>query len=110
AKADAAKPMDANGTLTLGAGHFSPLDLTSVRFTLASKGGVMRLFPSQALIDGGRDSGDITVDTRGATPALSLDAHLSGIDMPRLLATTSYKGRLSGPGNVNLKATARGAA
>ncbi|HWG70502.1 MAG TPA: AsmA family protein [Steroidobacteraceae bacterium] len=110
AKADAAKPMDANGTLTLGAVHFSPLDLTSVRFTLASKGGVMRLFPSQALIDGGRYSGDITVDTRGATPALSLDEHLSGIDMTRLLANTSYKGRLSGHGNVNLKATARGAA
>lgn len=110
AKADAAKPMDADGTLTVGAVHFSPLDFTSVRFTLASKGGVMRLFPSQALIDGGRYSGDITVDTRGAVPALSLDEHLSGIDMTRLLANTSYKGRLSGHGNVNLKATARGAA
>jgi AsmA protein len=107
---DAAKPMDANGTLTLGAVHFSPLDFTSVRFTLASKGGVMRLYPSQALIDGGRYSGDITVDTRGAVPALSLDEHLSGVDMTRLLANTSYKGRLSGHGNVDLKATARGAA
>jgi AsmA protein len=110
AKTDAAKPMDANGTLTLGAVHFSSLDFTSVRFTLASKGGVMRLYPSQALIDGGRYSGDITVDTRGAAPALSLDEHLSGIDMARLLANTSYKGRLSGHGNVDLKATARGAA
>lgn len=107
---DAAKPMDADGTLTLGAVHFSPLDFTSVRFTLASKGGVMRLFPSQALIDGGRYSGDITVDTRGAVPIISLDEHLSGIDMARLLANSSYKGRLSGHGNVNLKATTRGAA
>jgi len=39
-----------------------------------------------------------------------MDEHLSGVDMTRLLAGTSYKGRLTGRGNVNVKATARGAA
>ncbi len=40
---------------------------------------------------------------------LTLDEHLTGVDMARLMAATSYKGRLSGRGNVNLKASARGA-
>jgi AsmA protein len=41
---------------------------------------------------------------------LSIDEHLTGVDMARLLAATSYRGRISGRGNVNVKATARGAA
>jgi AsmA protein len=104
------KPMDADGTLGVGSVHFSGMDFTSVHMTLASKDGVMHLFPSQALIDGGRYSGDISYDRRSAVAALSVDEHLSGIDVSRLVANGPYKGRISGHGNVNLKATARGAA
>ena len=100
---------DAEGTLAVGSMHFSLLDFSSVRLTLASKEGVVHLFPSLAQIDGGSYSGDITVDERGAIPALSMNEHLSGVDMSRLLAGTSYKGRVSGRGEVNVKATARGA-
>jgi AsmA protein len=110
AAAEASKTLDADGTLTVASVHFSPLDFSNVRLTLASKDNVVHLFPSLAQIDGGSYSGNITLDRRGATPSLSLDEHLSGVDMTRLLAGTSYKGRLSGRGNVNLKATARGAA
>jgi len=70
----------------------------------------MHLFPAQAQIDGGSYSGNVTLDNRGATPGISIDEHLSGVDMARLAASTSYKGRISGRGNVNIKATARGAA
>jgi AsmA protein len=108
--AAASKMPDADGTLSVGALHFSPLDFSNVRLTLGSKAGVVHLYPSLAQIDGGSYSGNITLDHRGATPLLSIDEHLSGVDMARLLAGTSYKGRLSGHGNVNVKATARGAA
>jgi AsmA protein len=101
---------DADGTLSVASVHFSPLDFTNVRVTVASKDNVLHLFPSLARIDGGSYSGNITVDQRGAVPSLSMDEHLSSIDMTRLLAGTSYKGRLAGHGNVNVKATARGAA
>jgi AsmA protein len=105
----AAKSPDADGTLSVASVHFSPLDFSNVRVTLASKDNVMHLYPSLAQIDGGNYSGNITLDRRGATPILSMDEHLSGIDMTRLLAGTSYKGRASGRGNVNVKATGRGA-
>ncbi len=106
----ASKLPEADGTLTVGSLHFSPLDFSNVRLTLASKDNVLHLFPAQAQIDGGSYSGNVTLDNRGATPALSIDEHLSGVDMARLAAGTSYKGRISGHGNVNVKATARGAA
>ncbi|HEY4444437.1 MAG TPA: AsmA family protein [Steroidobacteraceae bacterium] len=108
APAEASRTIDADGTLSVGSVHFSALDFSNVRVTVASKDGVAHLFPALAQIDGGNYSGNITVDRRGATPALSLDEHLKGVDMTRLLARTSYKGRLSGRGNVNVKATARG--
>ena len=104
----AASP-DVDGTLSVASVHFSPLDFSNVRVTLASKDNVVHLFPSLAQIDGGNYSGNITLDRRGATPALSMDEHLSGIDMTRLLAGTAYRGRMSGRGNVNVKATAHGA-
>jgi AsmA protein len=104
------KPLDASGTLTLKGAQAARLNLTNLRVTLAAKDNVMRLFPIEAQLDGGRYSGDITLDSRGAIPTLSLDEHLSGVDMARLLANTAQKGRLSGRANVNLKATARGEA
>jgi AsmA protein len=102
------KPLDASGTLTLKAAQIARLNPTNLRVTLAAKDQVMRLFPVEAQLDGGRYSGDITLDSHGAIPTLSLDEHLSGVDMARLLANTAQKGRLSGRANVNLKATARG--
>jgi AsmA protein len=101
-------PLDASGILTVKAAQVARLNLTNVRVTLAAKDNVMRLFPIEAQLDGGRYSGDITLDSRSALPTLSLDEHLSGVDMARLLANTAQKGRLSGRANVNLKAMARG--
>ena len=109
-EAAASKLPAAQGTLTVASLHLAPLEFSNVRLTLASKEGVAHLFPAQAQIDGGSYSGDITVDAHGAVPALSMDEHLSGVDMAQLLVGTAYKGHVSGRGNVNVKATARGAA
>jgi AsmA protein len=110
AKASAASQRpDADGIVSVGSVHLSALDFANLRVTVASKDQVLHLFPALAQIDGGNYSGNITLDESGATPVLSLDEHLSGVDMSRLLAGTSNKGRLSGQGTVDLKATARGA-
>jgi AsmA protein len=107
----AAQPQnfDAMGTLTIKSAQFARLDLSDVRVTVADKDKVMHLSPIEAQVDGGRSSGDITLDSRGATPTLSVDEQLTGIDMARLLANTAGKGRLSGKATLNLKATARSA-
>jgi AsmA protein len=106
--AEASKPLDANGTLSVGSIHFSPLDLTNVRVTVATTDKVMHIFPLKAQVYGGQYSGDVTLDSRTATPALSLDEHLSGIDVGKLMAKDSKYLHVSGRGNVDLKGTARG--
>lgn len=101
--------MDANGTLTIKSAKFAQLDLSNVSVTVVAKDKVVRLAPIEAQLDGGRSSGDITLDSRGATPILTVDEQLTGIDMARLLANTAGKGRLSGRATLNLKVTGRGA-
>jgi AsmA protein len=102
------KTLDAMGTLTIKSAQFARMDLSNVRVTVAAKDNVMHLSPIEAQVDGGLSTGDITLDSRGATPMLSVDEQLTGIDMARLLANTAGKGRLSGRATLNLKATARG--
>jgi AsmA protein len=101
--------LDARGTFKLKAAHFAGMDLSGLHITLVAEDNVIHLFPIEAQIDGGRYSGDITWDRRGAVPTLSVDEHLTGVDMTRLLAGSAQKGRLSGRATLNLKATARGA-
>ena len=103
-------PLAANGTLSVGSLHVSMLDLTQVQLTLAAKDRVLHVFPLKAAVDGGEYSGDITVDSRAAVPVVSLDEHLSGIDVGKLVSAASKKVRVTGHGNVNLEATAHGAA
>jgi AsmA protein len=105
----AATPLDANGTLSIKSAKIARLDLSNLRVVLAAKDNVMHLFPVEAQLDGGHSSGDITLDSRGATPVLSIGEQLSGIDMAQLLANTAGKGRLSGRATLNLKVSARGA-
>ena len=105
AKADT---VDTHGTLKLARVQFAHLDLTEVRISVATQDEVTRFHPIEALIDAGRYSGDITLDSRHALPVVSFDEHLTGIDMRRWLANGALKGRLSGRANLNLKGTAQG--
>ena len=106
--AKSGKPLEGSGTLTVKAAQFARLDLANVRVAVAMKDQVTHLAPIEAQIDGGRSSGEITLDNRGPT-SLSMEGQLTGIDMTRLLANTGGKGRLSGRGTLNLKVTAHGA-
>jgi len=105
----AMKGINANGTLTVGTARFSGMDFSGLRLTVSSKEGLVHLFPLQAKFDGGQYSGDVTLDSRAAVPAIKLDEHLTGIDMKQLLAATLKSERLSGHGNFNFKAVAHGA-
>jgi len=102
-------PLEAHGTLTVGTVHVAPLELTQVAVTLAASGDVIHLYPLQAQVDGGQYSGDITLDSHETVPMLSMDEHLTGIDVGKLVATGSKKIHLAGRGNVSIKATAHGA-
>jgi AsmA protein len=85
------------------------MEFSGLRLTVASKDRITHLFPLEADIDGGRYSGDITVDERGALRVVSVNEHLTGVDLARLLANGAQKQHLSGRATLNFKGTARGA-
>jgi AsmA protein len=101
-------PVEANGTLAVGSLQVGLLNLSAVQLTVSTHDRIMHLFPVAARIDGGRYSGDITIDSRDPVPTLSLDEHLVGIDVGQLLNAESKSLRLSGRGSMNLKASGRG--
>jgi len=108
-KAGDRSPLTASGTFSLAAAHAAGLDFTHLDVTVDMKDDITRLYPLTAQLYGGSYSGDIIYDARPATPSLSIDEHLSGVDMTQLAAATRAKGRITGKATVNLKATARGA-
>lgn len=108
APATPSKPLIADGNLSVGAVHMAPLDLTQVRVSVSSHDKVLHIHPLTAQVNGGTYSGDITVDSRTTTPVLSLDEHLVGIDVGKLVEAESKKLRVVGRGTVDIKATGRG--
>ena len=104
-----APPLDVNGSLTVGAVHLAPLDLTAVNVTLAATGGVVHLFPLQAQVDGGQYSGNIVFDRRDPVPLLTLDERLIGIDVGRLAGAAAQRVHLAGRADLTLRASAHGA-
>lgn len=99
--------LEVDGTLAVGELHRAPFDLTAVRVTLIDSGGELHLYPLRAQIDGGEYTGNINIDRRGATPTLTFDEHVTGIDLKSLNQGKAV--HVSGRGNVNFKGTARGA-
>jgi AsmA protein len=102
-------PLTAAGTFSLAAAHAGGLDFTNLNVTVDMKDNVTHLHPLAAQLYGGSYSGDLTYDARTASPSISMDEHLSGVDMTQLAANTKAKGRVSGKANIDIKATARGA-
>jgi AsmA protein len=101
-------PIEANGTLAVGSVHLALMKMTDLRLTLSTHDRIMHLFPATAQIDGGRYTGDITLDSREPVPTLSLDEHLTDIDVGQLRGAKSGSPRLSGRGSMNLKAVGHG--
>jgi AsmA protein len=98
-----------HGTLSIGSATVAGMNLRQVLFSLDAKDGVAHLAPVKAQLYGGDYAGEITVDSREATPALQLNQRMSGIDVGQLLNDLAKSRRLSGRGNVTSNLTARGA-
>lgn len=109
APTDKSEPLMAQGTFTLAAAHAAGLDFTNLSVTVVMKDNVTHLHPLEAQLYGGKYSGDLTYDARTAAPGISMDEHLSNVDLAQLLANTKAKGRVSGKASVNIKGVARGA-
>lgn len=104
----ALKTLQLNGKLTCGSAIFHGMRLSQVDVGLAANDGVLHISPAAARLYGGTSTGGVTLDARGAVPALHLDESLSGVEIQPLLTDFAKLTRVSGRGNVTLSVTAHG--
>ncbi|MGH8260670.1 MAG: AsmA family protein, partial [Steroidobacteraceae bacterium] len=105
---DALKGLDVDGKVSIGSATVSGVKLSQVSVGLADHGNVAHFAPIAAQLYGGRYTGDVTIDDRGAEPALHLDQQMQGIRIEPLLQDFAHQRRISGQGNVATNLTARG--
>ena len=67
-----------------------------------------RFAPLGAKLYGGTYRGDIRIDMRPAVPRLTMDEHMTGIDIAALMKEYADSERLSGRGNLDVKLAASG--
>jgi len=102
------RELNANGQLQVGEAIFSGIKFTKLRLGVAARDGKVRLHPSEASMYGGQYRGDIGIDATSGRARISLDEHVSNIEFAPLLKDLFDTQRMSGKGNLNLKATGVG--
>jgi len=104
------KALDLDGRLRIGRLKAYQLNSTDVSVTVKARDGVVNVSPAQAKLYQGSYQGNIRLDARGATPSISLDEKVSGVQAgPLLRDLTGKEEKLLGVADVSLKITGRGA-
>jgi AsmA protein len=105
---EALKALQLNGALTVGSATLAGVKLAQLHVGVAAKGGVTHIAPATAKLYGGDYTGDITLDDRGAIPAMSLNQSMTGVDVSQLARDFMKSQRLSGRGTITSSLTTRG--
>ena len=100
---------DVQGTLRAGKMRLAGLDFNDAELSLTIRNGKLRLNPVTAGFYGGSYSGDITLDSSGAVPVLSLDEKVDSITFQQLVADLVDNESLSGTALGHVRLTGRGA-
>ncbi|MEJ0100131.1 MAG: AsmA family protein [Pseudomonadota bacterium] len=105
---DFLKPLRAKGAFNVGAIKVGGARLTKLSAGINIADAVARLGPLQADLYDGHYNGDIGIDMRPAAPKLTMDEHMAGIDIAKLMKDYANSGLLSGKGNLDVKLAATG--
>jgi AsmA protein len=105
---DFLKPLRAKGTFNVGRITVGGAHLSNLAAGVNIGGAVARFAPLQADLYDGHYNGDIGIDMRPATPLLTMDEHMAGIDIAKLMADFADSKLLAGKGNLDMKMSASG--
>ncbi|HXC57920.1 MAG TPA: AsmA family protein [Steroidobacteraceae bacterium] len=100
---DLLKALRAKGSFNVGQIKVGGAHLTQLSAAIDVADAQARFAPLAAKLYGGSYSGNIGLDMRQATPRLTMDEHLSGIDIAALMKEYADSKRLSGRGNLDVK-------
>jgi len=98
-----------DGQLSVGKLTLAGLDFSDAKLGITIRNGKLRLNPLTANFYGGTYSGDITLDSSGAAPVLSLDEKIDSVSFQSLVSDLVDSESLSGMALGHLRLTGRGA-
>lgn len=105
---DLLKPLRVKGVFSVGAIKIGGARLTKLYAGINIADAVARFAPLQAELYEGQYKGDIGIDMRPAVPRLTMDEHMAGIDIAKLMKDYADSQLLSGRGNLDVKLAASG--
>jgi AsmA protein len=105
---DFLKTLRAKGTFTVGDIRIGGAQLTQLSAGIDVRDAVARFAPLKAQLYGGQYSGNIGLDMRPAVPRLTMDEHMSGIDIAKFMKEYADSERLSGKGSLDIQLAASG--
>ena len=81
---DLIKPLNARGKLKLARASLGNIVFENIEVGVNSSNGRMRIFPISSELFGGGYTGDVRIDVSGASPALSMNEKITGVDLAQL--------------------------
>ena len=94
--ADMIRSLKANGNFRIERAFFSGLEFTNMQLGLNSANGRLRLNPLGADLYDGQYSGDVRIDASTDTPSISVDEHLTGVNLATLAKSLYDQDNISG--------------
>lgn len=105
---DGLKAADVDFALTVGAIRVQELEIGRSALTATLKDGLIVLDLSELALYGGQGQGRLTLDGRGAVPAMAKSFTLQGIQAEPFLVDAAEFDRLEGTGDMEVEVAARG--
>ncbi|MEO6078496.1 MAG: AsmA family protein [Steroidobacteraceae bacterium] len=105
---DFLKPLRAKGMFNVGEIRIGGARLTQLSAGIDVQNAVAHFAPLKAQLYGGQYNGNIGIDMRPALPRLTMDEHMSGIDIAKFMKEYADSERLSGKGSLDVRLAASG--
>ena len=102
------RALDLEGGIDIGRLQAMGLESRDIHLSARAEGGRVRLHPLRAALYEGRYAGDVRLDFTGATPGISMDESLSGVQIGPLLQDLQGKDLVRGTAELSAKLTAQG--
>jgi AsmA protein len=103
------KGQNVEGSLRVGTLRLAGLEFSDAEVGIAINDRKLRIHPLTARFYDGSYSGNVTVDSSGATPVLTLDEKIDSITFQRLVSDLVENESLSGMAQGHVRLTGRGA-
>ncbi len=105
---DLIQPLMARGSMTIASVTLGALPLENAKFSLDAANGRLRIHPISAGLFGGSYSGDVRIDVAGATPVLSMNESVQGVDLAQLALAMFKQENITGSIAGDFKLSGRG--